>query len=506
MSDLTRAILEMREAEPAYREAHSYHVGDVPEKFGSRRLRRLLKAALDQFKLNAAKTPVNVVADRLEVAAVTVPDSDDLTDALQRDAWDANELTFEMPGVIRGACKFGDYYQLVWENPDDESAVDISSHSPLEGRMLYEPGNSRKKLAYVHVWVEQGTRYADVFYSDRLEQFYQDEKDKPEDEAKWQQRVTLLREPEEGEEFDPAVSITDQLGVWPIPHEYGEVPAFHYRTERPWGVPLHKDAYGPQDAITKLVATHMGTVDYQGFPQRYALEDTQGGDGDSDSDWDDEWDNETPGTSGAPERRLKAGPAEVWWLKSVKSVGQFAVADPKVFTEPAEFYLRMMAQTTDMPLHFFQPGGDQPSGDSRRAAMDTVVKKVNTQKQGLGATAAAMLTFAMVVLGYNMDDKKVDVRWKPAEPQDDKDSWETAKLKTEAGVPTRQVLLEQGYTEAQVDGFLNEDQDRDLRGRVEMLDKIGDAVQKLGSAIGFGILEPEQVQGIITAILTDAEE
>jgi hypothetical protein len=31
-------------------------------------------------------------------------------------------------------------------------------------------------------------------------------------------------------------------------------------------VPEHFGAYGPQNAITKLQATHMGTVDYQGAP------------------------------------------------------------------------------------------------------------------------------------------------------------------------------------------------------------------------------------------------
>lgn len=500
MSDLTAAIHEMHKHHHHYVRAHDYFTGEVPEQFGNRRMRRALRHAQEFFRLNLAKTPVNAVANRLEVAAVTVPEQDTLTSILETEVWDANELLFEVPGLIRNACKFGDAYLLVWEDPEG-SGVEVSYNSPLNARMTYDPENMRRKLYYTHVWVEEKTRYADVFYADRLEQWVQEKNEKAEDEAAWTRRTTLLRELDPGEELDPRLSMEDQLGVWPIPHDYGEVPAFHFRTDRPWGVPLHKDAYGPQDGITKVIGTMMGTVDFQGFPQRYALEDAGMADGDEldDEDWDEVLDNISQSATGHPAPGLRAGSGEVWWLKGVKGVGQFDVADPKVFLDPATFFMRMMAQTTDTPLHMFDPGGDQPSGESRRAAEADLVNKAQTLGQAFASALAAALAMALKVLGHG--DVKVDVRWKNPESTDDKDSWETAEVKIRAGVPVKVVLMEQGYSDTQTEEWTTTTDDQDLTRRVELLDKIGEAVQKLGSGVGFGIVTTEQVAAVIASVL-----
>jgi len=503
VSDLTKAIHEMDKHRPEYERAGQYYRGEIPEYFGSIRLRGVLKDAAERYRLNLAKTPVNVVSNRLEVAAATVPDQDQLTAILQADVWDANELTFEIPRLIKDTCRDGDGYLLVWDGPED-GTVEVSYNSPFSSRMLYDPENVRRKRAYVHTWCDNKVRYADVFYADVLEQYWQPEENKPEDEQAWQERTTAFVDGLTGQPTDE--NADNSLGVWPLPNPYGEVPAFHFRTDRPWGVPLHKDAYGPQDAITKIIAAHLGTVDYQTFPQRYALEDSSQNVDDllQDEDWDDFTGNNTTGAaSGKPEQGLRSGSGEVWWLRGVKGVGQFEVADPDVFIKPSEFYVRMMAQTTDTPLHFFDPGGDQPSGESRRTAEGTLTKKVKNLAQSFGFTLSDGLGFALTVLGHK--DLHVDVRWAPAESTDDKDSWETAGLKIETGVPVAQVLQEQGYTRAQVDGWLDTSDEQDLTRRVELLDKIGDAVQKLGAGVGFGVVTAEQVAQVIQGVLAPEE-
>jgi Phage portal protein, SPP1 Gp6-like len=502
VSDLTVAIAAMDRTRPAYDKANAYYVGAVDERFGNRRMRNVLRNAQEYFRLNLAKTPVNAVANRLEIATVTVPGSDILTSILQTEVWDENELLFEIPGLIRAACKYGDAYLLVWEGTED-GTVEVSYNSPLEGRMTYDPENSRRKLYYTHVWAEDKVRYADVFYADRVEQWYQSTDQKPGDEGAWEQRVTSTREPTPEEladmELDPAVDEVPGIDQWPLPNPYGEIPAFHFRTDRPWGVPLHKDAYGPQDGITKEIATMMGTVDFQGFPQRYALEEA-GTDTDDmdDEDWD-EGDNTSTTASGIPAPGLRSGSGEVWWLKGVKGVGQFDVADPDVFLKPATFFMRMMAQTTDTPLHMFDPGGDQPSGESRRAAEADLVNKVRTLGQAFAAALSAALAFALKVLAHG--DVKVDVRWKNPESVDDSDSWATAEVKIRTGVPVKVVLMEQGYTEDQAEQWTNSNDDQDLVRKVALLNGIGEAVQKLGAGVGFGVVTAEQVAQVISAVL-----
>lgn len=73
------------------------------------------------------------------------------------------------------------------------------------------------------------------------------------------------------------VQPTDGLGNVVVP-SYGAVPVFHFRTREPYGRPEHRGTFGPQNAITKLSATLMATVDYQAFPQRYALMQARGAD------------------------------------------------------------------------------------------------------------------------------------------------------------------------------------------------------------------------------------
>src|SRR3546814_17791675 len=59
-----------------------------------------------------------------------------------------------------------------------------------------------------------------------------------------------------------------------VENETGEIPFFHFRTARPYGRPEHKKAYGPQDALTKLVTTMMSTSAFAAFPQTWALPET----------------------------------------------------------------------------------------------------------------------------------------------------------------------------------------------------------------------------------------
>jgi hypothetical protein len=116
----------------------------------------------------------------------------------------------------------------------------------------------------------------------------------------------------------------------------------------------------------------MGTVDYQGFPQRYALTETANTDtsdlepGDfADDDWPLNEKGAGPSDSG-DDSSLKAGPGEMMLLRGFKQVGQFDAAQPGVFLDPIMFNVRAMAQITDTPLRMFDPQSSQRSGESFR--------------------------------------------------------------------------------------------------------------------------------------------
>src|SRR4051812_12727529 len=101
---------ELADAEGDYLKAHNYMTGDVPEFFASRRIARRIEKTGTSFRINVAKTAVEAVSDRLEIAAVTVPDNETLSRILQTQVIDANEMMLEMPLVHDRACEYGDAY------------------------------------------------------------------------------------------------------------------------------------------------------------------------------------------------------------------------------------------------------------------------------------------------------------------------------------------------------------------------------------------------------------
>lgn len=493
-ADLMYGIEELTEARPAYDQAALYYDGKVPEVFSNARLRRALMAHHIDFDLNFAKTPVDAVTDRLEIAGIT-GQNDEVT-ALISKIWQDNQLDLEMPDTFRRAGEYGDAYLIVLPVEDETGVtvrVEMFYNSPQTVRVIYAEDNPRRKAYTIKRWCEGRTQRAELYYDDRTERWTTDpgcRGDKPADWRPWP--------------ADPA-----DPESWVLPHEWGEQPVFHFRTDRPYGTPEHYGAYGPQNAITKLQSTHMGTVDYQGAPQRYALTETSTTDtsdlepGDfDDGDWPPAEQGLGPSDSG-DDSSLKAGPGEMWLLRGYKAVGQFDAANPSVFLDPILFNVRAMAQICTTPLHLFDPSGEQPSGQSVRAQDAPFTKKVANRQLSYGATVREAFVFALRRLG--VEDPIVTIHWKPAETVDDVEGWQTVQAKITAGVPRRQALIEAGYRAEQVDAWLAGADDAELQRRVDVLASLADSAQKLGSAAALGVLTPEQVTGLLAGTIDDLE-
>lgn len=502
IEDLMHGMTELDDARPDYRQAGDYYDGDVPEVFASAKLRRALEDTGVDFRLNFAKTPVNAVVDRLELAAITSPDKD-AAELITR-LWNNNGLDLEAPDVHRRACEYGDAYLMalpVLDDADNVVSVNLYYNSPETVRVIYSDDNPRDKAFAIKLWCERTTlgevQRCELLYDDHIERWTTKPGAKGKEPGDW---MHWLASPVDGE--------PDDEDSWAYAHDYGAIPVFHFRTDRPYGVPEHYGAYGPQNAINKLSITHMGTVDYQGFPQRYALTEAATTDT-SDlepGDFDDfPPDDATAGpTDSGDDSSLKAGPGEVWLLRGYKAVGQLDAAKPEVFLDPILFEVRAMAQITTTPLHLFDPQGDVPSGESIRAKEAPFVKKVRNRQLSYGATWREVFVFALRLLGQ--PEPVVDVRWAPAATVEDQTGWQTTSLKVQNGVPRRQALLEAGYREEQVDEWLPDDvDDAELGRRIDILASLADSAQKLGAAAALGVVNSDQVKGLLDGALTDME-
>lgn len=499
-ADLMYGLEELRESRPGYDQAQTYYDGKVPEVFTSTRIRRALAVHNIDFDLNFAKTPVNAVTNRLKVASITSPDS--ATNTLISKIWQDNQLNLELPDLLRRAGEYGDAYLMVLPVEDDKGTVlrvEMFYNSPQTVRVIYSEDNPRKKAFTIKKWCDGPYQRAELYYDDRIERWTTGRNstgDKPADWTHWPLPAG------DGEAEDP--------DSWLSEHDWGEQPVSHFRTDRPYGVPEHYGAYGPQNAITKLQATHMGTVDYQGAPQRYALTETANTDtsdlepGDfDDGDWPLDENGAGPSDSG-DDSSLKAGPGEMWLLRGFKGVGQFDPAKPDVFLDPINFNVRAMAQITDTPLRMFDPqSSSQRSGESYREEDGPFISKVENRQTSYGASLHEAFVFALRRLG--VEDPVVTVDWVPARSVSTAEGWQTVKAKIEAGVPRRQALMEAGYRAEQVDAWLAGVDDAELQRRVDVLASLADSAQKLGAATTLGVITSEQATALLAGAIDDLE-
>jgi hypothetical protein len=526
-SDLQAALDELAAAFPKYETAEEYYEGTYGEYFASIRVRRAMARTGARFRLNFARSPVRAVADRLEVASVTC-DDEEANGALQ-DVWLDNQMDLEMPDITEKASEYGDCYVIVWPTePDDdhdddyradatdtfegENAADLADtdddgylnvdmfyNSPMSVRLFYDPEKPRRKAFAIKRWMLSNVKRVrvDLYYPDRIERYIS----KP---------GVLAPKAHELEEFDG----DDQDST--IDNPFGEIPVFHYRTARPYGRPVHVDFYGAQDAIHKLIISHMSGVDYQSLPQRYAIGAEDADSSEIASLDEDEFaipldTGATTHVGGDPQSQLSGEPGALWWLQRVKSVGQFAEADPDTFLKPIELYLRGGAQISETPMYLMDPEGQNPpSGEARRREDGPFTKKIRRLQLSFGATLRQQLEFALRIAGRNPDHPempgkwehvKVDVQWKSPSIVDDVEGWQVVVAKINAGMPVKQAFLEAGYLKDQVDEWFGDDPGDDIPEKVDQLIKIAGALQAFSAAAATGMFSEEEIRTVIVAFL-----
>jgi hypothetical protein len=522
-SDLQAALDELAASYPGYQTAEEYFEGTYGEFFASIRVRRAMARTGANFRLNFARCPVRAVADRLEISAIT-SDNDEANRVIQ-DVWEDNDLDIEAPDIHEKACEYGDAYVIVWpcsaDDDDDYRAtsadtfegenypalvdtdgdglvnVDVFYNSPMSVRVFYDPERPRQKAFAVKRWhlsnVDQVR--VDLYYPDRIERYI----------AK-----KGIRSPN-AKQLEPFTG-DDQDAV--IDNPFGQIPVFHFRTRRPYGRPVHKDFYGAQAAIHKLIVSHMSGVDYQSLPQRYAIgsDDADSSEA-ADSDEDEfAFSEETGATSRSSDAQsqLSGEPGSMWWLQRIKAVGQFAEANPDVFLKPIQLYLRGGAQISETPIWLMDPDGNPPSGEARRREDGPFVKNVESIMRSFGATWRQITQFVLVIAGRDpnnpdlpgqFEDVKVQVQWKSAAIVDDLEGWQVVAQKIANGMPVKEAFIEAGYTQAQVDEWFGDDPGDDPEQRVAQLVKIAAALQAFSAAAATGMFSEEEIRSVIIAFL-----
>ncbi|MFC8077517.1 hypothetical protein ACFUN8_18520 [Streptomyces sp. NPDC057307] len=447
LRDLNFAYEALVQARPGYKLAEDFYNGIVKEVYSSPQVAALLEkfGLSDLPPFNLSHIPVDVVADKLRISQVTSDEVgvDPLLDELSK----SNELKEELPSLLRDACKYGDAYMMVWPQTDEDEAitgVTMRAQSPLTTRVFYSAKDPLIKAFAIQSWQEgpKGAAVirADLHYADRIVRYSQPVKTTAGSKAAKWTPFTADGQPAE------------------LTNPFGEVPFFHYRTGRTYGIPEHINAYGPQSAINKLITSHLATVDFQSFPQRYALLDPKADQSGSErGPLDDDDTEDGPGAGSASQSQLAASPAAVWQLRGMSSVGEFSAADASNFLEPIDRYTKLMAQATGVPMHAFDSTGDAISGTSRREADEPLYARVEALQEMFGATHERAMEFALSVLDV---EAEVSVHWAPIrKPRDlSLEDWAVIEKKHQLGFSMEYLLTEAGYTLAQIKKLMRTNQ------------------------------------------------
>lgn len=508
LDDLGRAIKLIAGKSPEYTKRRQFYDGTRAEVWASSEVAKQLNSSSSAHPIALAHIPVDALLDKVQLAALKAEDSKAAT-VLEAE-WDANDLDDEVDDWNRYAGFLGDYYVII--DPDDTAAdgtatgATVVGSSPLTTVMVYSSKDGRTALYGAKVWCVHGDDndkrewFATLFYDNAT--------------------LSLVTKQGAGEnakaeDFQPDLDDEDDPSTggggesWIQRHEGGLPLLVHLRVDgQPYGRPIHAKAFGPQDAITKISATNLSTVDAQGFPTRYALLDPMA---EIDDDIDGDFGTDGPGVNVSPDGQttattgrsaLKLRPGTMNLLNGVKSVGQFDAAETDTFLKNLDWYVRVMAVATGTPLFEFDLSGEQPSGEARRRAEGRINKHA---EKVIRALASGYRKLGDTLLAIHGLESAVTATFQPVESSTDKDGLELVSLKVLNGVPLRVALLEAGYTDEQVDEWWPEPEVEDTAAvSVAMLQVLAKALSDLGSAKTLGVVTDNDLVLMLPTFLKSA--
>jgi hypothetical protein len=501
--DFAKAFHLMHDKREEYGRRERYYKGTNTEVVATKQLELLLERYGNgqHFGLTYAAVPVDALIDRCDLTALTVENDDASTKKLKEAFWDENDLDDDADDYHVKAAYLGDYYALVW--PDDDEAedatrtIDVLGKHPLNAIVLYDEEAEREPVTFVFMWkVGKDTWRANQVYDDLVVEWI---------------AVDSPKRPEKAEAFERVADEESDDGTRTVVNEWGW-PVMHFRPDsKPYGTPVNIRGYGPQDAITKLNASDMATIDYMVLPQRYALLDPDAeADDDIAEDFNDHELLDGPAQDFDPSRmiqraggKLKSLPGSTWLLRGVKTVGEFAAMTGTPFQDREEFQIRSMAVLTRTPLYEFNPAdsGTAPSGEARRRADGTITKHAKKVMSSFGSEWSKGGEVALKMLNI-AEGKKVEPVWMPPEVATDKEGMELVGLKTANGVPVTQALAEAGYTDEQIKEWFPTGDEVHLT--IDMLKSIGPAMQALGQAVTLGSASDEDIRLMVPWLLVGA--
>jgi len=426
LPDIAAALAQLRARITDYRLYHDYAEGRHRLAFATEKYRNAFGSLFRAFADNLCSGVVDAVADRLIVTGFSIESGPESAANDVWAIWTANRMDHRAGEVHSEALTAGDAYVIIW--PDQDGNPTIYPQDAANVTVRYDLETPGRLLWAAKVWLADDKYYRlNLYYPDRIEKYIT-------------RSTSEAGLPESSNGFVP-FEVPGE--AWPLQHDYGRVPVFHFANNARlgrFGRSELTDVVPLQDALNKAIADMLVAMEFVALPQRWATG----------------LEVEIDEATGKPRAPFVPGVDRIWSVASEETrFGQFDPADLGQFLSVQEGFRKEIATVSRTPLHFIIPPSSQwPSGEALKSAEGAFLKKVRDLQVVFGNVWEDVMRFALRVAGR--PDAVLSCQWEDPTPRNDLDRANVAVLKAQVGVPERQLWREFGYSEQEIERMMEE--------------------------------------------------
>ena len=407
-TDLERAYKALSAKTGIYKTLWQYYDGDHPLVYTNKRLEEIFAGLDAKFIENWCAVVIDSIADRVILSGFTA--GDDGTTQKLDSLWDSVELNLEADDAHLCTFVTGEAFLIVW--PDEDNQVQAYYNDSRLCHVFYDAENPRKKSFAAKWWDDvDGYRRLTLYYPDRLEYYKSNKK---------AENISSAKAFQPDEEMPTA------------PNPYGEIPVFHFRTERRTIKSELANAIPLQNGINKLLLDMMVAAEFGALKQKWVISNA-----------------EILG-------KLKNAPNEIWSLPAGDGIGQqtqvgeFAATDLSNYLAAIDKLALAIGIITRTPKHYFFAQGGDPSGESLIAMEAPLNKKAQDRIARLTSTWRKVAQFALLIQGVAIPETEITPVFEKPETVQPRTQAEIREIGARTGIPLVTLLRDEGWSEDQI--------------------------------------------------------
>lgn len=425
-TDLGRSIARLKRKTAAYGRLWDYYDGKHPLVFTSEKLKNIFRNA-ECFSENWCQVVIDAPMDRIALRGLTLSD-ESLSEQLEN-LFRATKLNLWSYDIHKAALVCGESTVIAEKFDDDR--IRAFYNDPRNVDVVYESDDPMTMKYAVKCWVDGKTVHATVYYHDRFE-YYGASKAEVES-ATSMDAIDRLFKPD---------SETPSA-----PNPFGRIPVFHFRRElREVVSELNAGVIRIQDAANKALSDAMVTMEFLGFPQRWAI-------GNIDLD---------------PER-LRPYPGSMTHLPGAVpgeqpvATGTYPPSENTAIINMLDHFVSALTGITGIPKHFFVSTGDAPSGEALITMESPLAKKAQRYIDRFTDVWTDIGVFLMGITGTTVDPSDITVNWDAVQTVPPISLASVRLTNVNAGIPIVNQLRDEGWTMSELDQLREDQLDEKVR-------------------------------------------